>query len=212
MPVIFRKLLPDEFGGYQDHLVRLSGRDRVSRFHAGTADESIERHCQRLRWPETRLIGCFIDGVLRGAVELQSFQRPGAAIGAELAVSVEDAYQGHGIGTELVRRALLVARNRWIRGVGMLSLANNFRMREIGRRYGGRSNLDDGSIETVYRLSRPDARSFAEEMADDGVALVFLGLNRWQRSIRTPRHDMPAFAAMRPATAMAGTGVAAFGA
>lgn len=189
MRVIFRKLRPDEFSAYEDHLLRLSARDRISRFHAGTADEAIGLHCGRMRWPETRLIGCFIDGELRGALELQSFQRPGATVGAELAVSVEESFQGRMIGTELVRRGLLVARNRWIRAVGMFSLHDNFRMREIGRRFHGLSGIVDGSVETVYHLPRPDPRSFAEEMADDGVALAFISWRRWHRSLAMMAED-----------------------
>ena len=179
----FRKLLPHEYGAYRRHLLRLSASDRVARFHAGMADEAIVRHCERLSWPDARLIGYFADDDLRGAVELQSFKPATTPVGAELAVSVEGPYQGRGVGMQLVRRALVVARTRRIRCVAMTSLPNNARMLEIGRRLDGLSCRDDDSVFTRYMVDRPDPRSMTEELADDGVALVFAGLDRWQRNL-----------------------------
>ncbi len=179
----FRKLLPYEYADYESHLLRLSAADRAARFHAGLTDEAIRRHCRKLRWPTDRLIGCFADGDLRGAVELRSISNPDAPVFAELAVSVEGSHQGQGAGTELVRRALLVARNRAMPCVAMTSLPNNGRMLEIGRRFDGRSSLEDDSIFTDYRLDRPDAASILQELADDGIAFLFAGVERWQRSL-----------------------------
>ena len=179
----FRKLLPYEYADYERHVLRLSAADRAARFHAGMSDEAIGRYCRQLRWPTDRLIGCFADGELRGAVELRSILRPGTPVIAELAVSVEGPYQGLGVGTELVRRALHVARNRGMACVAMTSLPNNARMLEIGRRFDGQSSLDDDSVFTDYKMDRPDAASMLEELADDGVTLLFAGLDRWHRSL-----------------------------
>jgi acetyltransferase len=60
---------------------------------------------------------------------------PNATTG-ELAVVVADAYQGQGIGTELVRRLFDAARRRGLRHIRAEMMADNFQMRRICTRSG----------------------------------------------------------------------------
>jgi len=179
MTMAYRKLLPGEFPEYEAHLLRLDGADRTARFHAGVHDGSIRAHVQRLIWPAGRVIGGFADGVLRGAAELQLLDATGAR--AELAVSVERGHQGHGCGTELVRRTLTVARNRGIRQVIMLHLADNHRMSAIARRLRGTTLLGHSEVEIGFAPAPPDPVSFLEELSDEGIAVITTGLDLWRR-------------------------------
>jgi len=67
---------------------------------------------------------------------------------AELAVLVDDRYQGQGLGTELYRRLITVARDEKLKHVECSILAENREMRAICQRLGFRmeSDLEDGTV------------------------------------------------------------------
>jgi acetyltransferase len=67
---------------------------------------------------------------------------------AELAVLVDDRYQGQGLGTELYRRLVSVARDEKLKRVVSTILAENREMRSICQQLGFRmeSDLEDGTI------------------------------------------------------------------
>ena len=179
----WRKLLPFEFHLYEAHLLRLDGPDRAARFDVAMNDMAVADYARRLVWPQTRVLGCFVDGVMRGAAELQTFSVPGAGLDAELALSVERSSQGMRIGEDLVRRGLLIARNRWLLRVGMMSSPSNRRLHRIARRLGGRTIIDEGGAETLFSLGRPDAASVLREWSEDGTALVLWSFDRWARTV-----------------------------
>jgi GNAT superfamily N-acetyltransferase len=130
-----RKLLPSEAGQLSRHLLALTPADRRMRFQGGLSDYAIERRCRRIDWFRTVAIGHFVAGRLRGVAEV-CFERSLWPREAEIAVTVETPWQGRGIGTELTRRAVTVARNRGAVRVTMLCLVENQRMRRIARHLG----------------------------------------------------------------------------
>lgn len=67
---------------------------------------------------------------------------------AELAVLVDDRYQGQGLGTELYRRLIAVARDEKLKHVECTILAENREMRAICQKLGFRmeSDLEDGTV------------------------------------------------------------------
>jgi acetyltransferase len=67
---------------------------------------------------------------------------------AELAVLVDDRYQGQGLGTELYRRLVAVARDEKLKKVVCTILAENREMRAICQKLGFRmeSDLEDGTM------------------------------------------------------------------
>ncbi len=178
-----RKLLPGEIPAYEAHLLRLGAADRAARFHAALSDDGVRTHAARLAWPQTRIVAAVADGTVRGAVELQALDP--AETAAELAVSVEPGLQNQGLGTELVRRSLTVARNRAMRQVIMLHLGDNRRMTRLARRLEGTATLGDGGeVETTFVLDPPDGFSLLQELADDGTALFAAGIDLWHRLLR----------------------------
>lgn len=177
MPVI-RKLLPNEYGEYREHLLRLDPSDRFSRFTGTVSEATIRRHVDGMDRGRTLLLGAFLHGHLRAAVELCT-DRLLWPHEAELAISVESGLQGMGVGTGLVRRALTVARNRMIGRVHMLCRADNHRMRALARRFGGRGEMEGGEITVTFDLSRPTQFSMAMEALEDGAGAVGTMLDRF---------------------------------
>jgi len=74
---------------------------------------------------------------------------------AELAVLVDDRYQSLGLGTELYRRLVAIAREEKIRRVVSTILAENREMRSICQKLGFHmeADLDDGTIQAELMLS-----------------------------------------------------------
>src|SRR5262245_21156205 len=118
---VVRKLWMTEAQLYRDHVLRLDGASRRSRF-GGTASDEFSRNYVDLSLAlEAVVIGFFVDGTLRGAAELRPL---GSALAreAEAAVSVEGPWQSQGVGSALLERVLLAARNRGIRRLHMACL------------------------------------------------------------------------------------------
>ncbi len=180
MPV-YRKLLPAEHHRYPGHLLRLDRNDRYARFTGTVSDSVVERHCARLDWGLTTIVGCFHQGELRGAVELCT-DRLIWPNHAELAISVEKPFQEQGVGSALVRRALTIARNRRIERVHMLCLPDNRRMRALARRFGGTMEVDGGEVAIAIALPPPNQFSIGLEAMEDGAGAVGAILDRWQRA------------------------------
>ena len=175
---VFRKLLPAESAQYQAHLLRLDKTDRYARFTGTTTDATIARHCENIDWSRTVLIGAFVEGHLRGAVEICT-DRLLWPNEAELGISVEKPFQEMGVGGALVRRALTVARNRSARRVHMYCLADNRRMRALARKFGGRVVPDGGEITVTIDLPAPNQFSLAVEAFEDGTGAVNSLLGRF---------------------------------
>lgn len=165
----FRKLLSFDADAFAAHLLRLDESDRASRFSAHTADERVRAYVAELDWRRTVVIGCF-DGVeLRGAAELH-FAPPGAASReGEFAVTVEPRWRGAGLGTEFLRRTILLARNRMIARLRMVCLLDNGPMRRIASRFGAALDFADGQAWADIRLPYPDPLSLASEAWTDGL-------------------------------------------
>lgn len=176
---VIRKLLPTELSLYRAHLLRLPREDRYARFAGTVSDATIERHCAALDWRYARLLGVFDHGVLRAVAELRADPTFWPE-NAELALSVERPLQNHGLGRELVRRALTVARNRGIRHVHMLCLSENRRMLALARTFGARVEVDHGEATTDIALPWPNQVTFLVEAMEEGAGVVGAVLDRWQ--------------------------------
>ena len=171
----YRKLFPLETGRLSSHLKRLTPNDRHRRFFGGMSDAGIDAHCRRIDWLRTVVIGSFDDGVLRGAVELRLDK---AERSAELGISIEAPWQNQRVGTELLRRAIVVAKNRSVRQVVMLCLGENWRMQRLARRFTDALAFEHGDVVAELRLATPTPMTLLEEVLDDGVGAVNLWLDQ----------------------------------
>ena len=166
-----RKLWPGETEAYRDHLLRLDHDSRHRRFSGAVADEVIARHAATASGLGVVVYGFFVDGVLRGAAELR---QSGSLFSheAEAAFSIEQPWQSHGVGTELLERTLLSARNRGINSLRMDCLAENRRMQQLARKFDAEFSFDFGSVVGEVDPPRSTALSLLREVMADTHAVA----------------------------------------
>ncbi|MGE5146666.1 MAG: GNAT family N-acetyltransferase [Candidatus Eiseniibacteriota bacterium] len=188
-----RKLYPAEADLLRTHLKRLDEEARRWRFGQPLTDEAIDRLVDDIDWLNSLHLGYFVDGTLRGSAQL--VWKPWHwRDGAEFAVAIETPYQDHGVGTELLRRAASVARNR---GIGQLQLfcqGGNRRMLKVALKFGAKLEAQSGEVEGIVPLGGPSQASLFDEALGESAAW----LNQWLGQIRLPALLGPAFAP-RPA-------------
>ena len=112
------------------HWERLSSAARISRFHGGVGEAWLRRRANECA-PDV-VLGIEADGNTRAIVELYDVGN-GAA---EVALSVEDAYQGRGYGRELFASALEHARAKGINTVEATFSHSNRAMLQIAKNAG----------------------------------------------------------------------------
>jgi GNAT superfamily N-acetyltransferase len=168
---IIRKLWINETDAYRDHLLRLDRVSRNRRFSGAVSDELIARHASSANGPGVVVHGFFVDGVLRGAAELRPPRSPLTREG-EAAFSIEQPWQSHGVGTVLLERTLLSARNLGIKTLQMNWLVDNKRMQHLARKFGADLKFDFDSVIGEVDPPRHTPLSLMREAAADvrGVA------------------------------------------
>jgi GNAT superfamily N-acetyltransferase len=140
-------------------------------------DVAVAEHCERLNWFRTVVIACFDAGVLRGAAELHVVDNHLPVL-CEVAITVEGAWQDQGVATELLRRVLVIARNRSARGVQINCFGDNYRIQHIARKFGAQFRRQAGESETEIPTRAPTYSSLCEELMDDGFGWMSLWLDQ----------------------------------
>ncbi|MCH2394623.1 MULTISPECIES: GNAT family N-acetyltransferase [Oceanibaculum] len=160
--LVYRRLWPTDSTAYSDHLARLTPEQRHYRFGGFVDDGYLSTKTKAIDWFRCIAIGCFVDGVLRGAVFVIRAHN-GWIDEAELAITVEADFEGRGIGTQLMRRVVTLARNRGVHRVTLFCLSDNRRLLELARKFDPRMQHDHGEAELTVDLGIPDQMSYAEE-------------------------------------------------
>jgi GNAT superfamily N-acetyltransferase len=176
-------LWPGEAGAYRDHLLRLDPESRHRRFSGTVSDEFIIRYAAGAEDIGVVVHGFFVGGVLRGAAELR---RVGSMADgeAEAAFSMEQPWQNHGIGTALLERTLLSARNRGIRSLHMHCLADNRRMQKLARKFEADLSFDFGSVVGEVDPPHSTALSLLREWVADGYGIANAMLDAQSRLLK----------------------------
>ena len=164
---LVRKLWIGEAYRYRDHLLRLDANSRRKRFGGAVSDAYIRQHVETSLWLDALLQGFFVEGVLRGAAELRSIEER-SRIEAEVAFSVEEKWQGHGVGSALLQRTLLAARNRGIKFLHMACMADNERMQQLARKFDVELSFELGGIVGEVATPRPTPVSVMRELISEG--------------------------------------------
>ena len=172
---VIRKLWIGETDAYRDHLLCLDRESRNRRFSGAVSDEFIAQHAASTGSFGVVLHGFFVDGVLRGVADLRSIGSVFAREG-EAAFSVELPWQSHGVGTVLLERTLLSARNRGIKLLRMHCLADNRRMQQLASKFEADLTFDFGSVVGEVDPPRFTVLSLTREMIADthSVTAAFL--------------------------------------
>jgi len=174
---LIRKLWIGETAKYREHVLRLDPESRRNRFAGGVSDEFIRKYIDVATGLDAVVHGFFVGDSMRGATELRPlglrFPRQ-----AEAAISVEKPWQSHGVGSALLRRTLLAARNRGFRHLHMACLAENRRMQQLARKFDAELSFDFESVVGEVESSRPTPLSLARELMSDshGFATAMLDL------------------------------------
>jgi len=166
--VSIRKLLPSEAGALSKHLARLSAEERLFRFMGSLDAASVRTHCRRIDWLQTVVVGFFEGGVLRGSAEVHVADNR-FPMSYELAIAVETAWQEHGVATQLLHRALVIARNRGAREMRIYCFVDNHRIQNLARKFGARFLSRAGQADAAIRIAAPSYSSLCEEIINDGI-------------------------------------------
>lgn len=180
---LIRKMWIGEAYKYRDHLLRLDAESRHRRFGGGVSDAYIRNYVDTRMWLDALVHGFFVDGRLRGAAELRPadgrFSKE-----AEAAFSVESEWQSHGVGSALLERTLLAARNRGIAHLHMDCLADNHRMQQLARKFAAELSFDFGEVVGEVEAPRPTPLSVVRELVSDGHGFATAILDAQSRLFR----------------------------
>jgi GNAT superfamily N-acetyltransferase len=179
-----RKLWIGEADRYRDHLLRLDPESRRNRFGGTVSAEFIADHVGHSIDADGIIHGFFVDGVLRGAAELRRF-RTARRHEAEAAFSIERPWQSLGVGTALLARTLLVARNRGLKHLHMTCLADNRRMQQLAIKFDAELTFDFGSVVGEVAASQATPLSVMRELFVDGHDVTAALLDAQSRLLRT---------------------------
>ncbi len=153
--------------------IRPEDEPRLIKLHEALSDRSVYmRYFQPLKLSQrtaherlTRI--CFIDydremvlvaehekGDIRELIAIGRLNKLHGRQEAEMAVLVADRFQHHGLGAELYRRLLAIAREEGIRRVISVILAENHDMLTICQKLGFQlhSDLEDGTVRAELQL------------------------------------------------------------
>jgi GNAT superfamily N-acetyltransferase len=180
---MIRKLWIGEAASYRDHLLRLDPESRRNRFAGAVSDAFISEFATTTLGLDALIHGFFIDDELRGAAELRLLGS-GLPDEAEAAFSIEKPWQSHGVGSALLERTLLAARNRGVKHLHMSCLANNMRMRQLAKKFDAELTFDFGSVIGDVEAPYPTPLSMLREAMADGHGFATAVLDAQTRFLR----------------------------
>jgi GNAT superfamily N-acetyltransferase len=172
---LIRKMWRVEADRYRDHLLRLDEASRRNRFGGAVADDFLFNYADLAIGLDTVIHGFFVNGTMRGAAELRSIGNP-LTREAEAAFSIEAPWQSYGVGSALLARTLLAARNRGVKFLHMACLADNQRMQQLAAKFDAELTFDFGSVVGEVAAAGPTPLSVMREMVADnhGFATAML--------------------------------------
>lgn len=179
-----RKLWIGEANIYREHLLRLDVESRRNRFGGAVSDDLIRMYVDQSDGLSAVLHGYFVDGHLRGVGELRLFGSPLSET-AEAAFSIEKPWQSHGVGSALLERTILAARNRGIKHLHMMCLPDNRRMQQLARKFDADLSFDFGSVLSDIAAPYPTPLSIFRELVADGHGFATALLDAQARLLKS---------------------------
>ncbi len=184
--ISWRRLGSADARQYRAHLLRLAPDDFSDRFMGARCRHFVSTHARSLDWNRVIVVGCWVGRSLRGVAELH----PIGGRRGELALSVEQRFQRRGIGSELLRRVLLLARNRGAVELELRCLVTNQRIRRLIGRFQGQIRDDFQESSGTIHVLPPNAATLITELAESadrlGRSLIRLWLGSTGRGTGLP--------------------------
>jgi RimJ/RimL family protein N-acetyltransferase len=168
---IIRKLLITEEPLVRDHLLRLDAESRRRRFFREVSDDFLRDYAMKFAELGTIIYGYIVEGEVRAVAELKRVPFNGDLTG-EAAFSVEKAFTNHGIGTQLMGRIILSARNRGLKHLMIMCLPDNAKMRAIAAKYSSELLVEDGASVADIVPKAADYKSYASEVISDRLGFM----------------------------------------
>src|SRR5258707_5592761 len=151
----------------RDDQWRIDAGSRRNRFAGAVSDQFVRDYADLSFGIDALIHGFFVDDTLRGAAELRQVGSP-ITREAEVAFSIEKPWQSHGVGSMLLERTLLAARNRGLKFLHMACLADNKRLQRLARKYDAQPSFDFSSVVGEVDAPRPTPLSLMREIIADG--------------------------------------------
>jgi RimJ/RimL family protein N-acetyltransferase len=139
----------DQSGDLEAHFLRLPPDVRRTRFCTTASDRSVADYVRANRGRADVIIFAYAcDGITRAVVEMFLYGDR-----AEVAFSVEPAWQGQGIGTALMRSAVGRAAAMNVERIELCCDSNNWRMRRIADRVNAATVVEDGDCFMTIKVA-----------------------------------------------------------
>ena len=170
-----RRLWRSDLDAYRTHLLRLDPQTRRDRFSGAVSDSFLSLYAERA-FSEDRIVLAYVVGEeVRGVAELCPFAPPFADEG-EAAFSVESPYRLRGVGTELFKRLLLLARNRGIRTLHVRCLPHNRAMQALARKHRAQLVFEADEIQGQVDPGPATPLSVWQELAEVGLTMTLAAI------------------------------------
>ncbi len=165
----YRRLFPWDADRYAAHLKALTPQGRRWRFCGTMSDGALEEHAARAL-DTGHVEGCFLDGKLIGAFEL--FIDPEPPGHAQVALSVDPAQAGQGLGTELIARARRRASLLGAPEIDLTMAGDNLAMIAVARHAGAPIVRSGPEVGATVAVPPPDLSRLPAAIALDEASLV----------------------------------------
>jgi RimJ/RimL family protein N-acetyltransferase len=166
-----RKMWFTETEKFRDHLLRLDRESRRMRFGMAVDDNFIRKYAERTGQFQSVIYGFFVERDMCAAAELRMIGESWHG-DAEAAFSVERQYQDSGVGTELLGRIIVAARNRGVDRLYMNCLAENRKMQRVAKKYEAELYFDHGEVVGQLKPAYPTPLSLWSEAVDNSSGFV----------------------------------------
>jgi len=157
--MLLRPIKVDDASGWAEFVGRLSAQTKYLRFHYGPKDMGLE-DAVRFCTVDYRNTFAFIAEVLRETkrdiVAIGRYYRLPEHHSAEVALAIEDSYQGRGLGTSILEQLAEVARENGIDIFEADVLAENEQMMNVFKDYGFHvtSELRMGVYRVIFSIAK----------------------------------------------------------
>jgi len=168
MSIAIREVSRAERPALVSHFLLLAPEDRRLRFGTPLSDDSVRQYVERIDF-EHDAVFAVADDDLR-FLGVAHLARGGGH--AELGVSVLPDHRTHGLGSALLERAHLHARNWGVRALFMHCLTENAAIMRLARRQQMEIVSQAGEADAWLRLPPPDAASHFGAVFAQRVALL----------------------------------------
>lgn len=179
-----RRVLTHEYPKYRKHLKQLDESSKYLRFGYHIQDEMIDKLCSQFEAePEKNILFAIendnLDFIAIGHISIQQE--------LELAFSVLKDYQGQGMGSALMKRAIQWCRvHNKLKGC-MVCLSTNAAIKHLCLKHGIHIHSEHGETLADIELDSPNITTYVSEAADSNLAVIDYMGKRMPKLVAFPR-------------------------